>query len=249
MNGLLGTGAGGSADLNLLLQLAMATVLTLGMFLARAKRFRAHAWTQSAVLLLNLVAIGGVMVPSFHRQVLPNAASVGRDASYTVAMIHAGLGALTEALGIYVMLVAATNIIPPRLRFQNYKLWMRATLALWWVVVAWGVGVYYVWYLGAAPAAPRGAPQSVPPAGVTIVVKNFSFTPKRLTVPVGTIVEWVHMGGRHQVAADDDSFMSQILVSGARFRWRFTKPGVYNYHCEFHGAAGGQDMAGTVAVK
>ncbi len=249
MKGLLGTGAAGPADLNLLLQFAMAAVLTLGMFLARAKRFRAHAWTQSTVLLLNLVAIGSVMGPSFHRQGVPHVASEWRDPYYAAAMVHAGVGTVVESLGLYVVLVAATNIMPGRLRFRNYKLWMRTTLALWWVVVMLGVGVYYVWYIQPSPAAPRGTPQAAPQAGAIISAKNFSFTPKQVTVPVGTTVEWVDAGGRHHVVADDESFMSPILLSGARFQQRFTRPGVYNYYCEFHGAPGGQDMAGTVIVK
>jgi len=95
---VLGTGATRAADLNLLAQLAMAAVLTGGMFLARAKRYRAHGWTQSAVLLLNLVAIGSVMLPSFRRQVAPSVASGWHDPYYAVATIHAGFGGAVELL-------------------------------------------------------------------------------------------------------------------------------------------------------
>ncbi|HKV44494.1 MAG TPA: cupredoxin domain-containing protein [bacterium] len=249
MKGLLETGTTHSADFNLLLQLAMATVLTLGMFLARARRFRAHGWTQSTVLLLNLVAIGGIMLPSLHRRVLPHFVSAWHDTYYAVAVIHAGFGALVELLGLYVVLVAATNIMPRSLRFRNYRLWMRTTLALWWVLVLLGVGVYYVWYVQPSPAATRGAPEARQHTGVIIAVKNFSFTPKRVTVPEGTAVEWDVTGGRHELAADDGSFTSPIVTAGGRFQQKFTKPGVYNYYCQFHGAPGGQDMAGMVIVK
>jgi|SRR5579864_1522783 len=249
MKGLLEMGTSRSADFNLLLQFAMAAALTLGMFLARAQRFRAHGWTQSTVLLLNLGAIGSIMLPSFHRQVLPHVAAARHDAYYAVAVIHAGFGAVVELLGLYVVLVAATNVLPKCLRFRNYRLWMRTTLALWWVLVLMGVGVYYVWYIQPSPTIAGGAPGITQQAGATISVKNFSFTPKQVTVPVGTTVEWDVKGGRHELAADNGSFASPIVKSGDRFRQRFAKPGVYNYYCQFHGAPGGQDMAGVITVK
>jgi plastocyanin/uncharacterized membrane protein YozB (DUF420 family) len=248
MKGLLEMGAPRSADFNLLLQFAMAAALTLGMFLARAQRFRAHGWTQSTVLLLNLGAIGSIMLPSFHRQVLPHVTAARHDTYYAVAVAHAGFGALVELLGLYVVLVAATNVLPKYLRFRNYRLWMRTTLALWWVLVLMGVGVYYVWYIQPSPTTARGT-GTLQQAGATISAKNFSFTPMQVTVPVGTTIEWDVAGGRHELAADDGSFASPIIMSGARFRQKFTKPGVYNYYCQFHGAPGGQDMAGVVTVK
>jgi plastocyanin len=35
----------------------------------------------------------------------------------------------------------------------------------------------------------------------------------------------------------------------AEFSYTFSKPGVYPYYCVWHGAVGGQGMAGTVTVK
>jgi len=249
MNGWLGTGATRSADLNLLIQIAMATVLTVGMVLARRKNFRAHGWTQSSILMLNLVAIGFVMAPSFRRQVLPHVSSGWRDAYYAVAMIHAALGTCVELLGLYVLLVAGTSILPERLRFRNYKLWMRTTLALWWVVVLLGLGVYSFWYVQPSPGAIRGTQDAAQQGSFTISVTNFSFGPTQVTVRVGSTVEWVGARGRHQIAADGGSFGSPVLVSGTRFRHTFAKPGMYNYYCRFHGGPGGQDMAGTVIVE
>ena len=59
------------------------------------------------------------------------------------------LGAAAEALGIYIVLVAGTNVVPERFRFRRYKLWMRTELLLWWSVLLLGITTYYVWYLGA----------------------------------------------------------------------------------------------------
>ena len=49
-------------------------------------------------------------------------------------------------LGVFIILVAGTNLIPERYRFRRYKLWMRTELALWWSVVALGLSTYVLWY-------------------------------------------------------------------------------------------------------
>ena len=86
-------------------------------------------------------------------------------------------------------------------------------------------------------------------SNVKITVKNFSFDPPALTVPVGTEVEWVFQGGRHTVNADDGSFKSGAMTEGGSFKHRFAKAGTYRYYCELHGSKGGHDMAGVVTVK
>jgi hypothetical protein len=50
----LGTAAPVSADLILLLEMAMGVGLLIGALLARLGRFREHAWCQSSIVLLNL---------------------------------------------------------------------------------------------------------------------------------------------------------------------------------------------------
>src|SRR5215472_14644852 len=45
----------------------MGTALLLGAWLARAKRYRQHAWSQSVIVLLNLVVITVMMAPSFRK--------------------------------------------------------------------------------------------------------------------------------------------------------------------------------------
>jgi hypothetical protein len=69
MPGFLGKGAPFSADLNLVVQLAMGLALVAGAVLARCKLYRPHAICQTTVLLLNVVMIALVMWPSFREQV------------------------------------------------------------------------------------------------------------------------------------------------------------------------------------
>lgn len=146
MRGFLGTPAGFSADLNLVVQIAMGIALLAGALLARSKRYSAHGACMSAVLLLNLVIIALVMWPSFHKLVLPRIpVRLGRR-YYAVATIHGALGAAAELFGLYILLVAGTEVLPARWRFRRWKLWMRVELAMWWVVLVSGIGTYYLWY-------------------------------------------------------------------------------------------------------
>ena len=70
-DGFLGTAAPLYADVVLLLEIVMGVGLLVGAVLARMRRFRLHAWCQSAMVLLNLTVIVLVMVPSFHDHVIP----------------------------------------------------------------------------------------------------------------------------------------------------------------------------------
>ena len=147
VKGFLGTGATFEADVNLVVQLLMAAALVAGVVLARRKRYRAHGICQTTVLLLNLLMIGLVMWPSFRRQVNPSLPKLLHKAYYAAPMIHAALGITAELLGLYIVLVAGTDVLPAWLRFRNWKLWMRTELALWFVVVISGLGTYYAWYI------------------------------------------------------------------------------------------------------
>ena len=145
--GFLGAGAPFAADVNLVVQGMMAIALVVGAGFARRKRYRAHAIMQTTVLLLNLAMIATVMWPSTKQQVLPAFPDVWVKWYFAAPSIHAVLGTIAELLGIFIALVAGTKLVPERLRFRNWKQWMRAELVLWWVVLLSGVATYYVWYV------------------------------------------------------------------------------------------------------
>jgi len=145
--GFLRTGAPLGSDLTLVVELGMGLALLAGMLLARRRRYRAHAWCQSAVVLLNLAAIALTMAPSFRRSFAPPIPAVFRDSYYAFAAVHAALGTVAELLGLYILAVAGTRILPRRLRFTRYKPWMRTALALWWLALLLGIGTYVRWYV------------------------------------------------------------------------------------------------------
>jgi uncharacterized membrane protein YozB (DUF420 family) len=136
-----------TAEVVLLVEAVMGMALLAGAVLARRRHYRAHAWCQSAVVLLNLVVIGSAMVPSFYIQVAPKIPQAMRKSYYAIAAGHAALGIIAELAGLYVILAAGTNILPKFLVLKNYRVWMRATLLLWWVVLLLGVATYLRWYV------------------------------------------------------------------------------------------------------
>jgi len=146
MKGFLGTQAGFAADLNLVIQLAMGLALIAGAFLARAKRYKAHGICQTSVLVLNLVMIAVVMWPAFSALVIPRIPARLSRQSVAIPAIHGLLGVAAEVLGLYIVLVAGTDVLPKAWRFTRWKFWMRVEMALWGLVLGTGIGTYFVWY-------------------------------------------------------------------------------------------------------
>jgi uncharacterized membrane protein YozB (DUF420 family) len=164
--GFLGTGAPLKADVTLAIEIAMGLTLVLGMLLARRQRYRAHAWCQSAVVMLNLIVIGQLMGPAFRSQVAPKIpASLARP-YYAVATGHATMGCIAELLGLYIILAAGTKILPQPLRFVRYKLWMRIALVIWWLALLLGITTYARWYL-----VPRHFSAGLPERKIAITVQ------------------------------------------------------------------------------
>jgi uncharacterized membrane protein YozB (DUF420 family) len=145
--GFLGSGAPFRSDLSLVVQLIMGSALIAGARLARRKRYKAHGICQTTVLLLNLLMIGLVMGPSFQQQVMPVLSKAPHKWYYEVAAMHGVLGIVAELLGLYIVIVAGTNVLPQGLRFKHWKWWMRTELVLWAIVLLGGVGTYCAWYL------------------------------------------------------------------------------------------------------
>jgi uncharacterized membrane protein YozB (DUF420 family) len=135
------------ANLILLLEIAMGVGLLIGAFLARKRKFRAHAWCQSAIVLLNLAVTVLVMIPSFRAHVSPKIPLKLGKPYYALATAHAALGTITEIAGLYILLAVGTTVLPEKFRITKYKLWMRTVLVLWWVVLLLGLATYVRWYV------------------------------------------------------------------------------------------------------
>jgi uncharacterized membrane protein YozB (DUF420 family) len=125
----------------------MGVGLLIGAFFARRRYFRAHAWCQSVIVLLNLAVILFTMIPSFRDRVIPKIPLKLGKSYYALATAHATLGTMTEIAGLYILLSAGTSILPEKLQLTNYKVWMRTVVVLWWAVLALGVATYARWYV------------------------------------------------------------------------------------------------------
>jgi uncharacterized membrane protein YozB (DUF420 family) len=82
------------------------------------------------------------MVPVFHRKVAVALSAGTLSTHYLLAAVHGAAGLMAELLAVYILLVAGTSIVPHRLRFSDYKFWMRTVLALWWLALLLGLAVY-----------------------------------------------------------------------------------------------------------
>lgn len=145
--GFLGTAAPFYADLVLLLELGMGLALLSGAFLARRRKFQAHAWCQSVVVVLNAGVSGLVMLSSFQHHVAPRIPLKLGKSFYALATAHAAIGAIVECAALYILLAAGTTLMPEKLRLIRYKLWMRTVLVGWWAVILLGAATYARWYI------------------------------------------------------------------------------------------------------
>ena len=96
----------------------------------------------------------------------------------------------------------------------------------------------------------RGEPEQSSAAVATtnaqVSIDNFSFSPKEVTVAVGTTVTWTnHDDVPHVVASADDQFKkSAALDTDESFSHTFTATGNYLYFCSVH-----PHMTGKIIVK
>ena len=78
-----------------------------------------------------------------------------------------------------------------------------------------------------------------------ITIDNFTFTPKELTVAVGTTVKWVnHDDIPHTVVEKKTTFRSKALDTDDSYSFTFTSAGTFDYFCGLH-----PHMVGQVSVK
>ena len=67
------------------------------------------------------------------------------------------------------------------------------------------------------------------------VIKNISYLQPKITVAVGTTVEWTNNDPLpHSVTAVDKSFNSGLIQPGKTYRHTFTKAGTFNFYCIPH---------------
>ncbi len=85
------------------------------------------------------------------------------------------------------------------------------------------------------------------PASLTrdVGIKDFTYAPPVLTIPVGSTVMWTnHDEDPHTVTSATGAFTSAGLSNEETFAQTFTRPGTYQYFCALH-----PHMRATVVVQ
>ena len=141
--GFLGRPSTFGADLNLLIQIGAGLVLLAGLLLARHSRYGLHGLFQATALVITLIMTALWMFPAYRDNYGPAIFRLGNRVSMATAA-HVVTGTAALLLGVYVVLVAGTPLIPRALRFRNYKRWMRTLIVLWWVALLLGVLTYWL---------------------------------------------------------------------------------------------------------
>jgi plastocyanin len=85
-------------------------------------------------------------------------------------------------------------------------------------------------------SAPRTADVAAPAGDVVRVdMRALQYEPGTISVPAGTVVEWVNGDElMHTVTSHDGAFDSGEIEPGERWRYRFDRPGRFPYHCTPH---------------
>jgi plastocyanin len=77
-----------------------------------------------------------------------------------------------------------------------------------------------------------------------VMIDNFTFEPKALTVKVGTTVTWKNRDDIPHLVVSAGKFRSKTLDTDDAFSFTFTSAGDYTYFCSLH-----PHMTGTIKVE
>jgi uncharacterized membrane protein YozB (DUF420 family) len=145
--GIFGTEANLFSDINLIAQVLLLIALGVGYLMARRHNVAAHQYIQTAVVLFNITLTVFIMIMAYVEYVLPSASSELTSAHGIVATIHAVIGLLAIACGVYLIL-RMNKLIPVSWRISWWRKLMRITLVLYWLVGILGILIYIIWYVG-----------------------------------------------------------------------------------------------------
>ena len=86
---------------------------------------------------------------------------------------------------------------------------------------------------------------AVEAADVSVIIKNFDYSPMELSIAAGTTVVWKNLDGEpHTIASVDGMFRSPALDQNDSYSFTFNRPGVFKYICSIH-----PKMKATITVK
>ena len=147
--GFLGTNANFAADMTLVLSVLVATLFSVGFYLARKRRYDTHKWVQTSGAVLNVILVLWLMLLPYRDFVLRDSGGPREAVFYSVTSLHALVGLVAFVFGNFVVL-RGHKLVPKQLRFKKYKPFMRTAYGLYMTTTALGLGVYYIWFVATA---------------------------------------------------------------------------------------------------
>ena len=144
--GFFGTAANFAADMTLLLSILVALVLTLGVVMALRKKYEVHRWMQTTAVILNVILVLWLMILPYRDFVAPGIPERLGEQFYFVTTLHAFVGFFAFTLGVFVAL-RGNELMIERLKFNNYKLFMRISYGLYMTTTILGIWVYVAWFV------------------------------------------------------------------------------------------------------
>lgn len=95
-------------------------------------------------------------------------------------------------------------------------------------------------------STPAASPTSTPtpPSQFALTIRDFAFSPRVLTVPIGSTVTATNQDeATHDWTSDSGVWRSGDLPQGGSYSFTFTTSGTFGYLCERH-----PHMTGTITV-
>ncbi len=126
---------------------------------------------------------------------------------------------------------------------------MRAWFLIPVILVVLGVGGYLLFNNPAAMTqvmniAPKSESETANQLSDTVVIRNFGYGPKTITISAGQSVTWTNEDAiAHTATSDEGTWDTGTINKGESKTVRFANPGTYTYHCTPH-----PFMTGTVVV-
>ena len=144
--GFFGTAANFAADVTLLLSIVVALALTAGVVMALRGRYNTHRWIQTSAVVLNVILVLWFMILPYRDFIAPGIPEQLDERFYWVTTLHAFVGFFAFTLGTFVVL-RANGLMIERLKFRNYKLFMRTSYGLYMLTTLLGIWVYFAWFV------------------------------------------------------------------------------------------------------
>jgi len=109
----------------------------------------------------------------------------------------------------------------------------------------WGMGSGHMGRMMGGGTNSSNAPLTAGSQAESVSIRDFTFAPGNLQIPVGATVTWTNYDDApHTATAKDGSWDTGILNKGDTKTITFDKTGSYEYYCKVH-----PNMIGRLAVQ